>query len=112
MEINWNAVALVAGLFFYGMLAAALLRKPLKTVWEHLKALPRMVQALLAVMAVVATVEAQKPGNGGGTNEPPANAPAPGGGMAGALPSLSQPSGLRIAERSNTVRPSILGHQF
>ena len=72
MEINWNAVALVAGLFFYGMLAVALLRKPLKTVWEHLKALPRMAQALLAVMAVVATVEAQKPGNGGGTNEPPA----------------------------------------
>ena len=108
MESNWNIVALVAGLFFYGVLAAALLRKPLKTVWEHLKALPRMAQALLAVMAVVATVEAQKPGNGGGTNEPPANAPAPGGGMAGALPSLSQPSGLRIAERPNTVRPSNL----
>ena len=99
MEINWNAVALVAGLFFYGMLAAALLRKPLKAVWEQLKALPRTAQALLAVMAVVATVEAQKPGNGGGTNEPPANAPAPGGGMAGALPGLSRPSGLRIAER-------------
>ena len=83
MAVNWNAVALVAGLFFYGMLAAAPLRKPLKAVWKQLKALPRMVQALLAVIAVVATVEAQKPGNGGGTNEPPANAPAPGTGMAG-----------------------------
>ena len=31
MEVNWNAVALVAGLFFYGTLAAVLLRKPLKT---------------------------------------------------------------------------------
>ena len=108
MEINWNIVALVAGLFFYGMLAAALLRKPLKAVWEQLKALPRMAQALLAVMAVVATVEAQKPGNGGGTNEPPANAPSPGGGMAGALPSLSQPSMLRIAERPGAARPSNL----
>ena len=108
MEINWNAVAVVAGLFFYGMLAAALLRKPLKAVWEQLKALPRMAQALLAVMAVVATVEAQKPGNGGGTNEPPANAPAPGGGMAGALTGLSRPSMLRIAERSGAARPSNL----
>ena len=52
MEINWNAVAVAAGLFFYGMLAAALLGKPLKTVWEQLKALPRMAQALLTVMAV------------------------------------------------------------
>ena len=108
MESNWNIVALVAGLFFYGVLAAALLRKPLKTVWRQLRALPRMVQALLAVMTVVATVEAQKPGNGGGTNEPPANAPAPGGGMAGALPGLSQPSMLRIAERPSAVRPSNL----
>lgn len=108
MEVNWNAVALVAGLFFYGMLAAALLLKPLKAVREQLKALPRMAQALLAVMAVVATVEAQKPGNGGGTNEPPANAPAPGGEMAGALPGLSRPSGLRIAERPSAARPSML----
>ena len=108
MESNWDIVALVAGLFFYGVLAAALLRKPLKTVWRQLRALPRMVQALLAVLTVVATVEAQKPGNGGGTNEPPANAPAPGGGMAGALPSLSQPSMLRIAERPSAVRPSNL----
>ena len=43
MESNWNIVALVAGLFFYGVLAAALLRKPLKTVWRQLRALPRMV---------------------------------------------------------------------
>ncbi len=108
MEINWNAVAVAAGLFFYGMLAVALLRKQLKTAWRQLKALPRMAQTLLAVVAVVATVEAQKPGNGGGTNEPPANAPSPGGGMAGVLPSLSQPSGVRIVERPNTVRPSNL----
>ena len=108
MESNWNIVALVAGLFFYGVLAAALLRKPLKTVWRQLRALPRMVQALLAVLTVVATVEAQKPGNGGGTNEPPANAPAPGGGMAGALPGLSRPSGLRIAGRPGAARPAML----
>ena len=108
MEINWNAVALVAGLMFYGMLAAMALRKMMKAAWDQLKALPRMAQALLAVMTVVATVQAQKPGNGGGTNEPPANAPAPGGGAPGAMPGMVRPAGLRIAERPNAVRPSTL----
>ena len=76
-EVNWNTLALVVCLLFYGMLAAMAMRKPLKAAWAQLKALPRLARALLVVMAVVATVEAQKPGNGGGTNEPPANAPGP-----------------------------------
>ena len=79
MEINWNLVALAAGLLFYGMLAAMTMRRSLKAAWGQLRALPRFVQTLLVAMAVVATVEAQKPGNGGGTNEPPANVPGPGG---------------------------------
>lgn len=108
MTINWNIVALAVGLLFYGMLAAMTMRKPFKAAWEHLRALPRLAQAMLAALAVVATVEAQKPGNGGGTNEPPANAPAQGGGMAGIRPGMVQPSGLRIVDRPNTVRPSML----
>ena len=66
MEINWNLVALAAGLLFYGMLAAMTMRRSLKAAWGQLRALPRFVQTLLVAMAVVATVEAQKPGNGGG----------------------------------------------
>ena len=108
MEINWNLVALAAGLLFYGMLAAMTMRRPLKAAWGQLRALPRFVQTLLVAMAVVATVEAQKPGNGGGTNEPPANVPGPGGLTAGHRPGISQPSDLRIAERPNAVRPSDL----
>ena len=108
MEINWNLVALAAGLLFYGMLAAMTLRKQFRAAWEHLRALPRLAQAMLAALAVVATVEAQKPGNGGGTNEPPANVPGPCGLTAGHRPGISQPSDLRIAERPNAVRPSDL----
>ena len=108
MAINWNIVALAVGLLFYGMLAAMTMRKQFKAAWEHLRALPRHAQAMLAALAVVATVEAQKPGNGGGTNEPPANAPGPGGGMAGIRPGMVQPSGLRIVDRPNTVWPSML----
>ena len=107
-EVNWNTLALVACLLFYGMLAAMAMRKPLKAAWAQLRALPRFVQTLLVAMAVVATVEAQKPGNGGGTNEPPANVPGPGGLTAGHRPGISQPSDLRIAERPNAVRPSDL----
>ena len=108
MEINWNLVALAAGLLFYGMLAAMTMRRSLEAAWGQLRALPRFVQTLLVAMAVVATVEAQKPGNGGGTNEPPANVPGPGGLTAGHRPGISQPSDLRIAERLNAVRPSDL----
>ena len=106
ISINWNAVALVACLLFYGMLAAMMMRKPLKAAWAQLMALPRLAQTLLVVMAVVATVEAQKPGNGGGTNEPPANASGPGGIMGGIIPGMTQASGLRIAERPSASQPS------
>ena len=107
MEGYWNYVALVAGSLFYGLLVIMTMREPLKAAWSQIRALPRLAQAMLAVMAVVATVEAQKPGNGGGTNEPPANAPSPRGGVAGGEgPNAARPSGLRIVERSNIVRPS------
>ena len=105
-EMNWNALVLVACLLFYGMLAAMAMRKPLMAAWARFKALPRLAHVLLVVAAVVCTVEAQKPGNGGGTNEPPANAPGPGGIMGGTMPGMTQASGLRIADRPSTIRPS------
>ena len=46
MEINWNLVALAAGLLFYGMLAAMTMRRSLKAAWGQLRALPRFVQTL------------------------------------------------------------------
>ena len=63
IAVNWNIVALAAALFFYGMLAAVAMRSSIGTAWRRLKALPRMVQTFMAVMALVATVEAQKQGD-------------------------------------------------
>lgn len=71
MEINWNIVGIVAALAFYGFLAVMMLRKPLGAALAHVKAMPRPVQVVTAILAVIATVQAQKSGNGGGTNEPP-----------------------------------------
>ena len=71
MEINWNIVGIVVALAFYGFLAVMMLRKPLGAALAHVKALPRPVQVVTAILVIVATVQAQKSGNGGGTNEPP-----------------------------------------
>jgi len=68
-EVNWNIVGIVVALAFYGLLAAMILRKPLGAALAQIKAMPRSVQIVTAILVVVATVQAQKPGNGGGTNE-------------------------------------------
>jgi hypothetical protein len=78
-EVNWNIVGVVFALVFYGVLAVLMMRKHLCAALAHLKAMPRPVQVVTAILVVVATVQAQKPGNGGGTNEPPSNAPGMGG---------------------------------
>ena len=92
MEINWNIVGLAAGLAVYVPMVAWALRKPLKGALAQIRAMPRLGQAVLCVMVVVATVEAQKQqgggdgGVGGGTNGMMmAGAPLGGG---GALPRL------------------------
>ncbi len=74
MDINWNTIGLAVGLALYGGAALWWLKKPIKAAMGQISALPRMIQALLAVLAIVATVEAQKQGAGngggdGGTNE-------------------------------------------
>ncbi len=64
MEINWHMIGLVVGLAFYGGIAVWKMRKPLMAAMEQIRALPRFAQVVLAVLAVVATVEAQKRGTG------------------------------------------------
>lgn len=71
MEVSWNTVALIAGLMSYGLLAAMATWKSLKAAWVQIRALPRLMQTLLAAMAIIATVGAQKSGRG----------PAPGAGL-------------------------------
>ena len=71
LAVDWNMVGVVVALAFCGLLVALMLRKPLGAALAHVKALPRPVQVVTAILVIVATVQAQKSGNGGGTNEPP-----------------------------------------
>ena len=77
-----STVGIAVALLFYGALCACWLRKPLSEGLRRFRALPCMVQVMMVVMVVIATVEAQK--QQGSTNEPPLNAPGP----LGAPPSL------------------------
>lgn len=70
-----STVGIAVALLFYGALCAFWLRKPLAESLRRFRALPRIVQVSMAVMVVIATVEAQK--QQGSTNEPPLNAPGP-----------------------------------
>ena len=96
-ESNLTLVGLAVAILFYGALCAYLLRKPFAEGLRRFRALPRMVQVAMAVVAVIATVEAQK--QQGSTNEPPANAPGPlggGGAMPGLQPQFAEPGHLVI----------------
>lgn len=69
--IDWNIVGVIVALAYCGLLAVLMMRKSLCAAFAHVKAMPRPVQVVTAIMVIVATVQAQKSGNGGGTNEPP-----------------------------------------
>ena len=71
LAVDWNMVGVVAALAFCGLLAVLSMRKPLCAAFAHVKAMPRPVQVMTVILAVIATLQAQKAGNGGGTNEPP-----------------------------------------
>ena len=66
MEISWNAVGLAVAVMLYGGMGVYWMRRPIAAAFRQFRALPRFAQAMLAVMAVVATVEAQKRGSGNG----------------------------------------------
>ena len=76
MDAAWYAVGIVVAVVFYGGICAYLLRKHLATGLRRFRVLPRVVQVVLALMAAIATVEAQKQG---GTNAPPNGASPPNG---------------------------------
>ena len=69
--IDWNIVGVIVALAYCGLLAVLMMRKSLCAAFAHVRAMPRPVQVVTAIMVIVATVPAQKSGNGGGTNEPP-----------------------------------------
>ena len=66
MEINWNAIGFAVALALYGGMGVWWMRRPIAAAFRQFRSLPRFVQAVLGVMAVVATVEAQKRGAGNG----------------------------------------------
>ena len=63
--INWNIVGTFAALSFCGLLAAMLLRRPLKAACASFMAMPHFLKVALVSIAIVATVKAQKHQNGG-----------------------------------------------
>ncbi len=70
-ETNLNMVGNVVALAFCGLLAVLMLRKSLGIAFAQVKALPRPVQIIAAILAVVATVQAQKLRSGGGAMTTP-----------------------------------------
>ena len=83
MVVNWNVVGIFAAFAIYGAFAAYSLRRPLAKMLARLRAMPRISQVAACVFVAVATVQAQK--QSGSTNEPPLNAPGPGGGLLGGM---------------------------
>ncbi len=68
MNTNWNLIALITGIAFYGYLAWMLCRRQIAAGVQRIMNLPRGLQAIFAAVAVVATVEAQKAGTNGVMN--------------------------------------------
>ena len=105
--INWNIVGTFAALAFCGLIAAMLMRKPLKAACASFMAMPNLLKVALVSIAVVATVQAQKQNGGNGTQglpTPPRLVP----------PMLSQTvsdeeiaQGYRFAYETNDI-----GHSF
>ena len=83
MIVNWNVVGIFTAFAIYGAFVAYTLRRPLAKVLARLRAMPRISQVAACVFVAVATVQAQK--QSGSTNEPPLNAPGPGGGLLGGM---------------------------
>ena len=72
---NWNLVGTLAALAFCGLLAAMLLRRPLKAACASFMAMPHFLKVALVSIAVVATVQAQKQQNGGNGTQGQPNPP-------------------------------------
>ena len=53
LEVNLTLVGLAVAILFYGALCAYLLRKPFAEGLRRFRALPRMVQVAMAVVAAI-----------------------------------------------------------
>ena len=68
MNINWHLVALIVGFAFYGFLAWLATKRLVSSGLRQIRKLPRAMQALFLIIAIIATVEAQKANTNGNNN--------------------------------------------
>ena len=68
MNINWHLVALIVGFAFYGFLAWLATKRLVSSGLSQMRKLPRAMQAIFLIIAIVATVEAQKANTNGNNN--------------------------------------------
>ena len=68
MNINWNLVALIVGFAFYGFLAWLATKRLVSSGFRQIRKLPRAIQAIFLIVAIIATVEAQKANTNGNNN--------------------------------------------
>ena len=64
MNINWHFVALIVGFSFYGFLAWLASKRLVSSGLRQMRKLPRAMQAIFLIVAIIATVEAQKANTG------------------------------------------------
>ena len=68
MNINWHLVALIVGFSFYGFLAWLATKRLVSSGLRQMRKLPRAMQAIFLIVAIIATVEAQKANTNGNNN--------------------------------------------
>ena len=68
MNMNWHLVALIVGFAFYGFLAWLATKRLVSSGLSQMRKLPRAMQAIFLIIAIVATVEAQKANTNGNNN--------------------------------------------
>ena len=68
MNMNWHLVALIVGFAFYGFLAWLATKRLVSSGLRQIRKLPRAMQALFLIIAIIATVEAQKANTNGNNN--------------------------------------------
>ena len=68
MNINWHLVALIVGFAFYGFLAWLAAKRLVSSGLRQIRKLPRAMQAFFLIVAIIATVEAQKANTNGNNN--------------------------------------------
>jgi len=68
MNINWHLVALIVGFAFYGFLAWLATKRLVSSGFRQIRKLPRAIQAIFLIVAIIATVEAQKANTNGNNN--------------------------------------------